>query len=69
MTEDEKRTETIYIRVPPSLKYALEDMARDRSRRSGERVSMTDLLIEAAEQYIQREQLEAHGGHQSQGEQ
>jgi hypothetical protein len=60
MPEDEKdeKTETIYARVPASLKYAFEDLAKERTRKAHDdkRVTLTDLLTVAMREYLARQQ-------------
>jgi hypothetical protein len=45
-------TTTVYARVPWSLGERLRDLARERSREAGRRVTVNDLVVEALERLL-----------------
>jgi hypothetical protein len=55
MSNDEK-IEPLYAKIPASLKYQLEDLATSLSRQQGRRVTATEIVIEALEARLAKEQ-------------
>jgi hypothetical protein len=45
-------TTTVYARVPWTLGERLRDLARERSREAGRRVTVNDLVVEALERLL-----------------